>query len=87
MFGEEGHDDLMAGRGNDELFGEEGNDRLRGESGNDALFGGDGRDRLYDGKGNASKPHAASAAMQIRLCFFAGTMPPLKLVNFLPRWH
>jgi streptogramin lyase/Ca2+-binding RTX toxin-like protein len=52
LFGDEGNDQLVGGRGSDQLDGGAGNDVLVGGLGNDLLLGGDGNDTLDGGVGN-----------------------------------
>ncbi|MEM6472559.1 MAG: calcium-binding protein [Planctomycetota bacterium] len=61
VYGDQGHDTLIGGsgqdvmrggEGNDDLFGNGGIDDLRGNRGDDDLFGGDAGDTLEGGRGN-----------------------------------
>lgn len=54
LFGDEGNDQLISGRGDDILHGGDGHDRLSGGAGNDVLLGGSGNDRIHGDAGNDS---------------------------------
>ncbi len=46
--GNEGHDFIIAGLGDDTVYGDDGNDTIQGGQGNDHLFGGAGDDLILD---------------------------------------
>ncbi|MBD2358331.1 calcium-binding protein [Tolypothrix sp. FACHB-123] len=50
-YGNDGHDTLTGGSGNDSLYGDAGNDWLRGGAGKDTLSGGTGNDYIVGGYG------------------------------------
>ncbi|WP_108662085.1 calcium-binding protein [Acuticoccus kandeliae] len=61
MFGQDGNDIMIGGRGldrmfggagNDIMYGNEGNDRVVGGAGNDIIFGDEGNDFMIGGRGN-----------------------------------
>jgi Ca2+-binding RTX toxin-like protein len=52
MFGQDGDDLLLGGKGANVMFGGAGNDTLRGRGGDDRISGGDGNDLIFGGAGD-----------------------------------